>query len=184
MCPPFRIAHFRVLFFFASLNSTIFPSLIYFNSLCSLFMETVRLIFEITIPALCSIVWEKLWGAESYSLWTASFCEGSYYSGELLEGNRVHLLTPEGHGMYSNVFKRIENSTFIFEHLGEMVDFKEVLNSDNSNLWSGAFEEYHLTEVNSQTHLRVEVDTLPPYADFMNTTFPKALEALKTISTN
>jgi hypothetical protein len=147
-------------------------------------MKTVRLTFEITIPTPCSLVWEKLWGAESYSLWTSAFSEGSYYSGELLEGNRLHLLTPEGHGMYSNVVKRIENSTFIFEHLGEMVDFKEVLNSDNSNLWSGAFEEYHLKEVKGQTHLRVEVDTLPPYVDFMNTTFPKALETLKRISTN
>ncbi len=146
-------------------------------------METVRLIFEITIPAPCSLVWEKLWSVEGYGVWTSVFCEGSYYSGELLEGNRVHLLTPEGHGMYSNVFKRIENSTFIFEHLGEIVDFKEILNSDNSNLWSGAFEEYHLSEVNGHSLLRVEVDTLPQYADFMNTTFPKALEALKNLTT-
>ncbi|MFM1998549.1 MAG: hypothetical protein RL204_496 [Bacteroidota bacterium] len=146
-------------------------------------METVRLIFEINIPAPCSLVWEKLWGAESYSLWTSVFSEGSYYEGELKEGNRVHLLTPEGHGMYSNVFKRIDKSTLIFEHLGEIVDFKEVLNSDNSNTWSEAFEEYHLTEVNGQTHLRVEVDTLPQYSNFMNSTFPKALEVLKTIST-
>jgi hypothetical protein len=146
-------------------------------------METVRLIFEITIPAPCSLVWEKLWRVESYGLWTSVFCEGSYYEGELKEGNRVHLLTPEGHGMYSNVARRIENATLIFEHLGEIVDFKEVLNSDNSNLWSGAFEEYHLKEVNGQTFLRVEVDTFPPYVDFMKTTFPKALEALKKITT-
>lgn len=146
-------------------------------------METVRLIFEITIPAPCSLVWDKLWGAESYSLWTSVFCEGSYYEGELKEGNRVHLLTPEGLGMYSNVHRRIENQLFVFEHLGEIQSFKEILNADGSNTWSGAFEEYHLTAVNGQTHLRVEVNTLPQYTNFMNSSFPIALEALNTIST-
>jgi hypothetical protein len=126
-------------------------------------------------------VWDKLWNNESYKIWTGTFCEGSYYDGELLQGNRVHLLTPLGEGMYSDVFFVKENEKFVFQHIGNIKDFEEQPIDEATSKRTGCFEAYTLTEKDGKTELKVEVDTVKEYIDFMKTTFPKALEKLKIL---
>jgi uncharacterized protein YndB with AHSA1/START domain len=137
-------------------------------------MKTLQ--FEIHIDASPSIIWECLWKLENYKLWTTVFCDGSYYEvNEFKEGNRIHLLTPEGHGMYSVLEKIEENRLLVFRHLGDILDFKE---QENSN-WENAFESYELTKNDKGTYLKVAVDTLEKYIPFMEQTLPKALSVLK-----
>jgi hypothetical protein len=45
---------------------------------------------------------------------------------EIAQGNRIHFLTPEGHGMYSDVGYVKENEQVVFLHIGEMKNFKEL----------------------------------------------------------
>jgi len=140
-------------------------------------MKTLQ--FEIQINATPAIVWKNLWELENYISWTSVFCEGSYYeTSDFKEGNRIHLLSPEGHGMYS-ILEKIELNRFLsFKHLGEILEFKEQENKS----WENAFESYELFENEKGTNLKVAVDTLEKYIPFMEETFPKALSALKNLS--
>jgi uncharacterized protein YndB with AHSA1/START domain len=142
-------------------------------------MKTLQ--FEIQIDASPSIVWDRLWKLENYKLWTTVFCNGSYYeTTDFKEGNRIHLLTPEGHGMFSIIEKLESNKFLSFRHLGEILNFKEQENKS----WENAIESYELTENDKGTNLKVAVDTLEKYISFMEQTFPKALSALKNLSEN
>lgn len=44
---------------------------------------------DITINAPVAVVWEVMFGAESYTRWTAAFAEGSYYDGSWSQGSRI-----------------------------------------------------------------------------------------------
>jgi uncharacterized protein YndB with AHSA1/START domain len=87
-------------------------------------MNTLQ--FEIQINAAPTLVWKYLWELENYQSWTSVFCPGSYYeTSEFKEGNRIRLLTPEGHGMFSVLEKIDVNKFLAFKHLGDIIDFKE-----------------------------------------------------------
>ncbi|MBP7821316.1 MAG: hypothetical protein KA010_00240 [Saprospiraceae bacterium] len=144
-----------------------------------------KLNFTIFIEASPEKVWHSLWDIENYKQWTSVFSEGSYYEVDnFTEGNKIHLLTPKGDGMYSILEKIIVNKQLSFKHIGDIIDFKEVpVNAAESvENWSGAYETYTLNAKNGGTELSVSVDTLDKYIDFMNSTFPKALSALKEIA--
>ncbi len=140
-------------------------------------MKTLQ--FEIQINAAPTLVWKYLWELENYQSWTSVFCPGSYYeTSEFKEGNRIRLLTPEGHGMFSVLEKIDVNKFLAFKHLGDIIDFKE---QEIAN-WENAIESYELTENENGTLLKVFVDTLEKYIPFMEETFPKALLKLKEIT--
>lgn len=142
-----------------------------------------RLKFEITIDASKEKVWRFLWEPTSYSQWTGSFCVGSYYETSALAlGNRIHFLTPNGEGMYSNISGLIANSYMEFTHLGNIVAFKEQpMDVSNEEYWENAKEIYELKEKDAVTHLSVFVDVIEKYEHTMNEMFPKALHELKHI---
>jgi hypothetical protein len=146
-------------------------------------MET--LIFKVNIKASQDTVWQSLWLPENYKIWTNPFCEGSYYKTDsFTEGNKIHLLTPSGEGMHSIIEHLEENRILAFKHMGELKNFEETPMSPETEIWSGATESYTLNKIDSGTELIVNVDTLEKYIDFMNNTFPLALQELKRISEN
>jgi len=79
-----------------------------------------RLKFNIEIDADPATIWKNMWDKEAYKVWTTPFCEGSYYTGELVKGGRIHFLAPDGSGMYSNVVFIQENKNVVFQHIGEV----------------------------------------------------------------
>lgn len=143
-----------------------------------------RLEYTIEIDAPPAKVWEKLWGKESYKEWTNPFCAGSYYEGDVKQGNRVHFLTPSGEGMFSDIFYLKKPEITVIKHIGILHDFKELPLDEKSKKWSGCFETYKLTEKEGKTLFKAEVDSLEQYINHMNTTFPLALKELKRISEN
>lgn len=143
-----------------------------------------KLVFEIDINATKEKVWAALWEKESYTAWTKPFCEGSYYEGELALGNRVHLLSPSGEGMYSDIAFFKENELMVFKHIGMLKEKKELPLDAETEKWTGSFESYMLKETNGTTELKVEVDTIGSYVDWMNNVFPLALSVLKKIAEN
>jgi uncharacterized protein YndB with AHSA1/START domain len=146
-------------------------------------MET--LVYKIDISATPEKVWQSLWQLENYKIWTNPFCEGSYYKTDsFTEGSKIHLLTPSGEGMYSIIDRIEENHFLAFKHLGDIKNFEETPMTNETESWSGAMETYTLNKTDSGTELIVNVDTLEKYIDFMNTTFPLALNELKRISEN
>ncbi|MDR6967027.1 uncharacterized protein YndB with AHSA1/START domain [Flavobacterium arsenatis] len=141
-----------------------------------------KLEFTVEIKATPQKVWQELWDKESYKTWTNPFCEGSYYEGEIKQGNRVHFLTPSGEGMFSDIFYLKENEITVIKHLGVLKNFEEQPMDEETLQWSGCFEIYKLTEVEGKTHFKAEVDSLEKYVGHMNKTFPLALQELKRIS--
>lgn len=140
-----------------------------------------KLIFEIEINANPETVWSKLWENENYSIWTEPFCEGSYLKGELKQGNRVHFLSPNGEGMYSDVAFLIENKLMMFKHIGMVKELNELPLDGETETWTGSYENYRLTEIATGTMLKVEVDTIADYKSYMEAKFPLALERLREI---
>ncbi|HRH03797.1 MAG TPA: SRPBCC domain-containing protein [Bacteroidia bacterium] len=142
-------------------------------------MQTLQ--FTININASTQKVWKCLWDLENYKKWTSAFIEGSYYKTDsFTEGNMIHLLAPNGEGMYSLLEKIDAPNYLAFKHLGELKHFEEQINTHAS--WTNAIESYRLLAVENGTLLKVEVDTLEEYVDFMNKLFPLALQKLKKLA--
>lgn len=141
-------------------------------------MQTItKLAFETTIQASAARVWQVLWNDSTYRQWTNAFHAGSYAVSDWKEGSAIEFLIPEGSGMYSRILRLVPNREMTFEHLGEVIkgERKEVK-------WAGATERYLLSETNGVTTLKVETDVIADYQDYMNTTFPKALQAIKELA--
>lgn len=142
-----------------------------------------KLSYKISIDAPREKVWESLWNQQTYSQWTSPFGEGSSIQiKDWNEGGRVHFTAAGGNGMYSDIVKMTENAYISFRHLGEVKGGQELPIDEKAKEWSGWMENYTLTEADGKTALLVEVDMLEKETEFMNKTFPKALDKLKEIA--
>ncbi|MDI5886632.1 SRPBCC family protein [Flavobacterium yafengii] len=138
--------------------------------------------FKIEINAPKEKVWEILWNEETYKQWTSIFCEGSYAESDWKEGSKIHFLSPNGDGMNSIIFKKIDNEYMAFKHLSEIKKFQEMPVDDATQEWTGAMEMYRLTEDNGITVLEAKMDAVEKYIDYFKTTWPKALDLVKKLS--
>lgn len=144
-----------------------------------------NLIFKTNISATAEKVWKSLWELENYKKWTSVFCDGSYYStDDFSQGNKIHLLAPNGGGMYSILEKIVENKILVFKHLGELKNFEEQAIDENAQGWTNALESYELKQIGNKIELTVQVETAEEYVAHMNKTFPLALKELKILAEN
>ena len=142
-----------------------------------------NLTFKISINAPVEKVWECLWEQENYTKWTSVFCAGSHYKTDsFTQGNKIHLIAPNGGGMYSILDKIVENELLVFKHLGELENFEEQPIDEKTQGWTDALESYELKPLGNETELTVQVETVEEYVDHMNKTFPLALQELKKIA--
>lgn len=138
--------------------------------------------FEIDINAPREKVWNKMWSKDGYTEWTSEFTEGSYYEGVLKAGETVHLLAPDGSGLYSDVIFAQDHKIMVFSHIGVVVDGEEQEPDVDTEFWTGILESYKLSDnSDGSTHLTVESDNLKSEFDKMNENFPRALARLKAI---
>jgi len=139
-----------------------------------------RLHFSIDIEAEKEKIWKALWDLDMYKDWAGIFFEGSYaVTNNWEEGSRVLFLAPDKSGIYSNVETHIPNKTITFKHIGTVVEGKEQPIDDDTKKWSGTTETYTIVEGENYNTLRVDIDILDEHLDFMNRTFPIALERVK-----
>lgn len=143
-----------------------------------------KIVFTEEIIASAESVWNKMWDKKSYTEWTTPFCAGTYFTGEIELGSRIHFIAPSFEGMYSDVFYLIPNKLIIFKHIGNLKDLKELPIDAEAEKWTGSFETYKLNEVEGITTVTAEIDCVPEYIDYMNEKFPLALQELKKISEN
>lgn len=141
-----------------------------------------KIVFEQEIKSSAETVWNKMWDKKSYTDWTTPFCAGTYYTGEIELGSRIHFIAPSFDGMYSDVFYLIPNKLIIFKHIGNLKDLKELPIDAEAERWTGSFETYKLNEVDGVTTVTAEIDCVPEYINYMEEKFPLALQELKKIS--
>lgn len=134
--------------------------------------------FSIDINASRARIWDILWSAETYPLWTSVFTEGSSVETDWQEGSKVLFHDGKGNGMSSRIDRLIPGSHLAFQHLGIVKDGVE----ESNTVWSGAMETYTLQEKGYGTELSVSVDIEDAYESYFNDTFPLALKKVKAIA--
>lgn len=144
-------------------------------------MASRTLQFPIWIDAPRDKVWAAMLERPTYEQWTAPFCEGSTYEGGWNRGDRIRFLAPGGEGMVSEIAESRRPEFVSIRHLGMIAGGVEDTTSEKVRAWAPALENYTFAEENGGTRLRVDVDVLPEYEQFMQDTFPKALARLKEI---
>lgn len=138
-----------------------------------------RLQFSIDINAPRERVWDVLWDDATYRDWTSAFAEGSHAVSDWNEGSRIQFLDPRsGSGMLAVIETKRPPEFMSFRHIAEIKDGQEQPPAD----WSGAHENYTLTERIGGTVLTVDLDAPAAYREMFEGTFPKALQRVKTLA--
>jgi len=145
--------------------------------------------FKILINAPRAIVWNVLWGDETYPKWTAAFCEGSIVETTWEEGSQVKFLGPNGSGIISRIKKKDPQHLMFFEHIGVVEDGVAHTESTEAQTWQGATENYTLSQVDTaasseyeKTKLHIETDITEEYLERFEKSWPKALQKVKELS--
>lgn len=141
----------------------------------------MNLRFSILIQAPKERVWSALFEDRTYRIWTAPFCEGSYFEGTWAQGERIRFLTPDKDGMVSLVAQCRPGEFLSLQHLGSIVKGVEDTQSEQARTWVSGFENYTLVPVGDGTEVRIDQDIPPQYEQFMRDAWPKALAALKGV---
>jgi len=137
--------------------------------------------FDIFIHAPPKQVWATMLQSPTYERWTAAFCEGSRFEGSWDEGQTMRFLGPEGLGMVAEIAAHRPAEFVSIRHLGMICQGAEDTTSNAASVWTPCFENYTFTLDAGGTRLRVDCDEFGDCADWMTQTWPKALQALKTL---
>ena len=144
--------------------------------------------FEIEIEAPANLVYRSMLGLDEiqhYEHWTAMFNPTSTYEGNWEKGSKIYFVgtSPEGErgGMVSEIAEHIPSQFVSIRHIGILQGEKEVTDGPDVEQWAGMLENYSFNEENGVTTVTVETDMDQDYLDYFNETWPKALEALKSL---
>lgn len=140
--------------------------------------------FDVDIAAPRERVWRTTLYTPNYERWTAAFCEGSRYEGSWEAGTSIRFLGPNGDGMLSEIAEHRPAEFVSIRHLGMINNGVEDTTSEAVRAWTPCFENYTFTDEAGGTHMRVDIDVVDSYKDWMNQTWPKALQALKQLCEN
>jgi uncharacterized protein YndB with AHSA1/START domain len=147
-------------------------------------MSLVRMKFSIDIKAPKQRVWDAMLGEKTYREWTSAFSPGSYFEGDWNEGSRIRFLGKDENGNLCGMSSRIvANRKFEFvgiEHLSGINNGAEEVAGDSA--WAGAREDYHFSESNGVTTVRIEQDMVPEYEAMFQEMWPNALVKLKALA--
>ena len=137
------------------------------------------LFFSVLIQSPRRVVWNMMLGPDGYSVWTAAFMEGCYFSGSWEKGEKIHFLAPGGDGMTSVIAENRPYEYVSIQHLGEISAGVEDTTSPKVLAWAPAYENYSFTDSGAGTEVTVALDTAAEWEKFMMNTYPKALALLK-----
>ena len=146
-------------------------------------MEKKEYSMEIHAPR--EKVWDVLFSDRTYEKWTSVFSEGSTVKTDnWKKGSKVQFLDGKGSGMIAKIADNVPNEYMSIEHLGMVKDGKEDYDSPEIKSWAGAKENYTLRSSNGDTRLVVDIELADEWKDYMNKTWPKALEKVKELAEN
>ena len=137
--------------------------------------------FSVAINAPRRLVWETMLDPEGYREWTSAFMEGSYFSGSWEQGQAIQFRAPNGDGMASVIEENQRYEHVSIRHIGEIVAGVTDTSSDKVLAWAPAYEKYYFSDFGSATEVKVALDTVAEWENFMLETFPKSLQLLKAL---
>lgn len=137
--------------------------------------------FSVQINATKEKVWDTLWQDETLRQWAGIIDPGTHLVGDLKLGNQIQFISGNGYGVSSLVKQLTENEFLLLQHNADTQDEGK---NTRDNQWTGGSESYRLTEQNHTTKLTVTFDVPPELEDYFQTTYPKALQKIKSLSEN
>ena len=147
-----------------------------------------KLQFNVKINAPVSKVYEAMLGLKSkstYEEWTSLFNPTSTYDGSWNKGSKILFIGTDEKGgrggMVSEVVENIPYQYVSVRHYGLVKDDKEITEGPEVEKWANGFENYTFEDNNGITTITVDLDTTEDFLDYMNQTFPKALDKLKEL---
>ena len=147
-----------------------------------------KLQFKVSINAPVAKIYDLMLGINSkstYEQWTALFNPTSTYDGSWEKGSKILFIgvdeKGEKGGMVSKIAENIPNRFVSIQHYGLMKDDIEVTEGPEVEKWANGFENYTFEENNGTTTVTVDLDTTEDFLDYMNQTYPKALDKLKEL---
>lgn len=136
--------------------------------------------FSIEINASKERVWTTLWEDITFRDWASIIDEGTYMSGEMKEGNEIQFISSiNGYGVTSLIDKLNPNEFVLFRH---SADTKESGQQEREKEWTGGTESYSLIEKNGVTTLIVKTEVPQELEETFNSSLPRALERIKTLT--
>jgi hypothetical protein len=149
-------------------------------------MKKIQFSICITTPA--NKVYDTMLGISNkstYELWTAAFNPTSTYEGSWDKGNKILFIgvdgTGEKGGMISKIVENIPNQFVSIQHYGLLKAEKEITVGPEVEKWANGHENYTFVEKNGTTTITVDLAVTEDFLDYMNETYPKALDKLKEI---
>ncbi|RYG18251.1 MAG: SRPBCC domain-containing protein [Chitinophagaceae bacterium] len=147
-----------------------------------------KLQFKVSINAPATRVYNLMLGTDSkstYEQWTALFNPTSTYDGSWDKGSKMLFLgvdeKGEKGGMVSRIVENIPNRFVSIQHYGLLKADKEITEGPEVEKWANGFENYSFEEHNGITTVTVDLDTTEDFVDYMNESYPKALNELKAL---
>ena len=148
-----------------------------------------KLQFKVSINAPVAKVYDFMLGISSkstYEGWTALFNPTSTYEGSWNKGNKMLFVGTdekgEKGGMVSKIVENIPNRFVSIQHYGLLKADKEITEGPEVEKWANGFENYTFEENKGIITVTVDLDTTEDFLDYMNQTYPKALDKLKELS--
>lgn len=150
-----------------------------------------RLEFKTNINAPAARVYDLMLGISdksTYEQWTAMFNPTSTYEGTWEKGTKMLFVGVDDKGEKGGMVSRIvENTPSLFvsvQHYGLVSGGKEITDGPEVEKWANGFENYTFEENNGTTTVTVHLDATEAFLDYMNETYPRALDKLKAICEN
>ena len=147
-----------------------------------------KLQFKVSIHAPVTRIYDLMLGIKSrstYEQWTSLFNPTSTYEGSWDKGNKILFIgvdeKGEKGGMVSRIAENIPNRFVSIQHYGLLKADKEITEGPEVEKWANGSENYTFEENHGTTTVTVDLDTTEDLLDFMNETYPKALDKLKEL---
>ncbi|MBK6989539.1 MAG: SRPBCC domain-containing protein [Bacteroidetes bacterium] len=152
-----------------------------------------KLQFKVSINAPVTKIYDLMLGINSkstYDQWTSMFNPTSTYEGSWDKGSKILFVgvdeKGEKGGMISRIVENIPNRFVSIQHYGLFKADKEITEGPEVEKWANGFENYTFEENNGSdsyrgTTVTVDLDTTEDFLDYMNQTYPKALDKLKEL---
>jgi hypothetical protein len=151
-----------------------------------------KLNFNTTINAPVSKIYDCMLGINNkstYEQWTALLNPTSTYEGSWEKGSKILFIGEdekgEKGGMVSRIVENITNQFVSIQHYGLLKGGEEITEGPEVEKWANGFENYTFEESNGIVIVNAALLNIPEeFIDYMNDTYPKALEKLKEICEN
>jgi len=147
-----------------------------------------KLQFKISINAPVAKIYDFMLGTTSkstYEQWTSLFNPTSIYEGSWEKGNKILFFgvdeKGEKGGMVSRIAENIPNRFVSIQHYGLLKADKEITEGPEVEKWANGFENYTFEENNGTTTVTLNLGITEDFLDYMNQTYPKALDKLKEL---